>query len=325
MYEERLLLQLYRTMCKIRFCEESLVHPIIQGEILCPVHLYSGQEAVAAGVCGALKETDYVFSTHRSHGHFLAKGGKLHELMAEVYCRENGCSRGRGGSMHLVDKEKGFMGSAPIVGGTISLAVGAALASKIRSDGRVTVSFFGDGACGEGTLYESLNFASLKKLPIVFVCENNLYSTHLPIDECRPNRFIFKTGMPFGVYSKRVAGNEVLKVYEAAIEAVEFCRKGRGPVFLECLTYRLRGHVGPDDNVQGCHMDIRPEKEVAEWKRKDPINRFRRYILRNKVATKGDLERIDKKIRAEVERTHEFAKCSNYPVPEEIGKYVFAC
>ena len=234
MHEKTFLLKLYEAMCLIRCCEESLVEPITQGEIRCPVHLYTGQEAVATGVCAALNRSDYIFSTHRSHGHFLAKGGNVHELVAEVYCREDGCSHGRGGSMHLVDKDNGLMGSAPIVGGTISLAVGAALASKIRADDRVTVSFFGDGACGEGTLYESLNFASLKNLPIIFVCENNLYSTHLPIDECRPNRNIFKTGIPFGVHSKRVDGNDVLKVYEASDKAVEFCRQGEGPFLLEC-------------------------------------------------------------------------------------------
>ncbi|MEN6508299.1 MAG: thiamine pyrophosphate-dependent dehydrogenase E1 component subunit alpha, partial [Smithella sp.] len=155
-------------MLRIRFAEESFVDPILRGEIRCPCHLYSGEEAIAAGLCASLNDRDYVFGNHRSHGHFLAKGGSLQELVAEIYCRETGCSRGRGGSMHLIDPAVGMLGAAPIVAGTISLAVGAALASSIRRDKRVAVSFFGDGATGEGVLYESMNFASLRKLPIIF-------------------------------------------------------------------------------------------------------------------------------------------------------------
>ena len=177
-YSKSLLEKLYRIMVRIRFCEESFVQPILAREVLCPCHLYSGEEAIAVGICASLNDEDYVFGNHRSHGHYLAKGGGMNQLVAEIYTRETGCSGGRGGSMHLIDVEKGMLGSAPIVAGTISLAMGAALASSIRKDNRVTVSFFGDGATGEGVLYESLNFAALKKLPIIFACENNFYATH---------------------------------------------------------------------------------------------------------------------------------------------------
>jgi len=311
-YSEELLKKLYRTMVRIRSCEESFVEPILKGEARCPIHLYSGEEAIAAGVCAALMKKDYVFSTHRSHGHYLAKGGDMAELMAEIYGKEIGCSRGRGGSMHLIAPDKGMMGSAPIVAGTISLAVGAALASSIRKDKRVTVSFFGDGAAGEGVLYESLNFAALRKLPIIFACENNLYSTHLSIKECRVDNNIFEIGKPFCIKSYRTDGNDVLQVYKIAEKAVDLCRKGQGPVFLEFMTYRQRGHVGPDDNIQGAHTDIRPEKEITKWKKKDPIN-----------MGKEDMEKVWKQAEKEALKAHTYALNSPYPKKGELTKHVF--
>ena len=310
-------------MVRIRYCEESLVEPILKGEVRCPVHLYSGEEAIATGVCSALKKKDYIFSTHRSHGHYLAKGGDMSALVAEIYGKESGCSRGRGGSMHIADPENGMMGSAPIVGGTIPLAVGAALASSIRKDMRVTVSFFGDGAAGEGVLYESLNFAALKKLPIVFACENNLYSTHLPIRECRVDDNISKIGKPFCIKSFRADGNNVLKVYEIAKKAVDLCRKNQGPVFLEFVTYRLRGHVGPDDNIQGACTDIRPKEEVAVWLKKDPIQKFELFLVKNKILSKTDMDNIKKQAAKEVQKAHAFALKSPYPKKGEVTKYVF--
>ena len=271
LYNKEILTSLYRTMLRIRLVEESLVDPILKGDIKCPVHLYSGEEAIAAGICANLEKTDYIFGNHRSHGHYLAKGGDMGCMIAEIYGKVTGCSGGRGGSMHLIDPENGVMGIVPIVAGTISLALGSALASKIRKDKRVTVSFFGDGSTGEGVLYESLNFAALKKLPIIFACENNLYSTHLPIKEIRVNENISESAIPFGIKSIRVDGNNVLEVLNASRLAVQQCRDGAGPVFIEFLTYRFRGHVGPDDNIQGSHTDIRPKEEIADWLKKDPI------------------------------------------------------
>ena len=323
LYSKDLLTDLYRTMLRIRLAEESLVEPILKGEIRCPVHLYSGEEAVATGICANLKKTDYIFGNHRSHGHYLAKGGDLGRMIAEIYGKETGCSRGRGGSMHLIDPENGVMGIVPIVAGTISLALGAALASKIRKDGRVTVSFFGDGATGEGVLYESLNFAALKKLPIIFACENNLYSTHLPISEIRVNENISETSIPFGMKSIRIDGNNVLEVFESSKLATKQCRNGEGPVFIEFLTYRFRGHVGPDDNIQGSHTDIRPRDEIERWLKKDPINILKSFIISEKKCSESEILKIHEEVAAEVEKATGFALQSKFPEPSELLKYVY--
>lgn len=318
--EKSVLEKLYRMMVRIRFCEESLVDPIVSGEIKCPVHLYTGEEAVATGICSALDDKDYVFSNHRSHGHYLAKGGDMKKLVAEIYTKETGCSKGRGGSMHVSAIDKGFLGSAPIVSGTISLALGASMAAQ--SQGSVSVNFFGDGATGEGVLTESLNFAALRKLPMIFVCENNLYATHLRVDEFRPKEPIYKMAEPFGIKTFQIDGNNVLEVFEKAKEAVEICKKGEGPVFIECLTYRMRGHVGPDDNIQGDHTDIRPDSEIEEWKKKDPIDNFEKYLLENGFEL-NELENIKKEVQEEVDEANRFAKESPNPNPNEVNKYVF--
>jgi len=310
-------------MLRIRLAEESLVDPILKGEIRCPVHLYSGEEAVATGICANLEKTDYIFGNHRSHGHYLAKGGDMGQMIAEIYGKESGCSRGRGGSMHLIDPENGVLGIVPIVAGTISLALGAALASKIRNDRRVTVTFFGDGATGEGVLYESMNFAALKKLPIIFACENNLYSTHLPIREIRVNNNISETASPFKIPGIRVEGNKVLEVYDAAKKAVEQCRRGDGPVFFEFLTYRFRGHVGPDDNIQGSHVDIRPAEEIEEWRRKDPIDDLKKYLLTSKICADSEISVIYDEVTDEVNRATDFALKSDYPKPSDLLNYVY--
>lgn len=322
-YSNKFLKDLYRTMLRIRVCEESLVEPINNGDVKCPCHLYSGQEAVAAGVCAALDEKDYIFGNHRSHGHYLAKGGSMQELIAEIYGKETGCSRGRGGSMHLTAMDIGVLGSAPIVAGTISLAVGAALASRIRKEKKVTVSFFGDGSTGEGVLYESLNFSALHKLPIIFVCENNFYSTHLPIRECRPNENISKVGDMFCLTSYRIDGNDVLSVYETSKKAVDLCKQGKGPVFIECTTYRLRGHVGADDNVQGTHTDIRPKEEIEKWKKQDPVKKFEKVLIKNKILTVDDIKVIKQKVEKEVDAAYVFANNSPYPETNQLMEYVY--
>ncbi len=322
-YENILLENLYSAMLRIRSCEESLIGPILDGTIRCPVHLCSGQEAVAVGICSALQKEDYIFGNHRSHGHYLAKGGKLQELIDEIYGKVSGCSKGRGGSMHLIAPEVGMLGSVPIVAGTISLALGAALASSIKGDNRITVSFFGDGATGEGVLYESLNFAAIKNLPIIFACENNFYSTHLPIEEIRVSTKIHEVAKPFGVKSFRIDGNDVLEVYQCAQNAVDLCRSGRGPVFIEFLTYRLRGHVGPDDRIQGTHTDIRPPEEFERWKKKDPIKKMERYLLSNKILTQSEMQKIKNIVGKEIEDAHQFSARSPFPSKKELSKYVF--
>lgn len=321
--DDKILLDLYRTMVRIRLAEESLVEPILSGEVKCPVHLYTGQEAVAAGVCAALGADDYVFGTHRSHGHFLAKGGSMRKMVAEIFCRETGCARGRGGSMHLVAPEVGMLGAAPIVGGTIALAVGAAMASVARRDGRLAVAFFGDGAVGEGVLHEAMNLAAVRRLPVLFVCENNLYSTHLPIRECRVSDAIADIAAPLGVEGVWVDGNDVNAVYETASQLVRRCRQGGRPGFLECKTYRLRGHVGPDDNVQGSHTDIRPVEEVESWRTRDPIPRCRRALEARGVGS-DVLDGIVRTAEEEVADALAFARSSSFPCPDELERYVYA-
>ncbi|HOO00741.1 MAG TPA: thiamine pyrophosphate-dependent dehydrogenase E1 component subunit alpha [Syntrophales bacterium] len=323
-YPKEKILFFYRQMLRIRLCEEAFVDPILEGEIRTPCHLYSGQEAVAVGVCAALDERDYVFGNHRSHGHYLAKGGDMKAMAAEIFCRKAGCARGRGGSMHLIAPEAGMLGAAPIVAGTVSLALGAALAAAIRKDGRVAVSFFGDGAVGEGVVYECLNFAALKRLPLVFACENNLYATHMPIRECRVERDIREIGVPFGIPGEKIDGNDVMAVHAAALRAVERCRSGGGPYFLEFLTYRLRGHVGPDDNIQGTHTDIRPPEEIVAWRGRDPIDRLADYIVAGGIATPAALKEIREEVRQEVAAALEFAAQSPPPPQEEVNLYVFA-
>jgi pyruvate dehydrogenase E1 component alpha subunit len=322
-YANDFLEDLYKAMLRIRLCEESIVEPILKREVLCPCHLYSGQEAIAAGLGASLHERDYVFSNHRSHGHFLAKGGSMAGMFAEIYGRETGCSRGRGGSMHLIDPGVGMLGSAPIVSGTISLAIGAALAGKIRQEDRVAVTFFGDGATGEGVLYEALNFAALMKLPVIFVCENNYYATHMPVRDCRVTNNIHKIADPFCIDKAEVDGNDVLKVYEAGRKAVEKCRNGEGPFFLECLTYRLRGHVGPDDNVQGQHTDIRPPEEVENWRQKDPIMNYEKKLVGQYSFDVDALNKIKMDVAAEVKNAHVSAKNSPYPDRKNVLRYVF--
>jgi len=322
-YSRELMENLYRTMVRIRLCEESLVEPILAGEIRCPCHLYSGQEAVAAGICASLRKDDFVFGNHRSHGHYLAKGGSMAEMVAEIFGCETGCSRGRGGSMHLIDPEVGVLGAAPIVAGTISLAMGAALASAINQDNRVAVSFFGDGATGEGVLYECLNFAALKKLPLIFVCENNLYATHMPLRDCRAGTHIYKIGEPFCVPSFEVDGNDVLQVYEVGREAINRARAKEGPTLIECLTYRFRGHVGPDDNIQGNHTEIRPVHEVESWLQKDPIVRFEEYLLTHGLMDESILNDIRLEAEIEVAEAHIFSRKSPLPDRKELANYVF--
>ncbi|GAF75974.1 unnamed protein product [marine sediment metagenome] len=247
----------------------------------------------------------------------------MNELAAEIYGREAGCSCGRGGSMHLIDADVGMLGAAPIVAGTISLAVGAALAASIRKDNRVAVCFFGDGATGEGVLYESLNFAALRKLPIVFVCENNLYATHMPVRECRVENSIYRIAEPFCIESREIDGNDVLKVYGAGRKAIDKCRAGDGPVFLECLTYRFRGHVGPDDSIQGSHTDIRPKEEIEQWLQRDPIILLENYLSQNKLVEEDALDEIKREAQSEVDAAHISAKNGLVPDRRELTRDVY--
>jgi acetoin:2,6-dichlorophenolindophenol oxidoreductase subunit alpha len=314
------LRMLYMTMLRIRKFEEKVAELISQKEIKCPTHLYIGQEAVATGVCANLRRADYVLSNHRNHGHYIAKGGDMKALMAEMYGKATGCSRGRGGSMHLASPEQGLPGSAAIVAGTIPLAVGAALAFSMQKKNSVSVAFFGDGAVGEGVFYESLNFASLKKLPVVFVCENNLYSTHLPISACLANIQIWEKAEAFNMPGIRVDGNNVVEIFQAAKEAIDDARLGKGPTLIECMTYRWRGHVGPSDDLD---KGLRSREELDYWMQRCPIKALEEFLLTHGIIAKSEKIKIIESIDQEIEESVIFAKKSPYPDERSYLNYIF--
>lgn len=312
---------LYITMLRIRNFEEKvaeLIQP--ESEIICPVHLYTGQEAVATGVCANLRRDDYVFSTHRSHGHYLAKGGDMKALMAELYGKANGCSKGKGGSMHLASPDMGLPGSAAIVAGTVPLAVGAALAFSMQEGNAVSVAFFGDGAVNEGVWYESLNFASLKKLPVIFVCENNLYSTHMPISACLADTNIYKKAGAFNMPGIRIDGNNVVEVFKAAKKAIEDAHHGKGPTLIECMTYRWRGHVGPGNDID---KGLRSKEELDYWMDRCPIKALEGLLLKHGIVSESEKSQILRSIDNEIEEAVIFAKESPYPEPCELSNDVF--
>lgn len=320
---KEILIKMYETMLIIRRFEERVGDLILAGEIKTPCHLYIGEEAVATGVCLALKKEDYIFGNHRSHGHYIAKGGDLKKLMAEIFCKKTGCSGGKGGSMHIIAPEVGLLGTPPIVAASIPIALGAALASILREDGRVAVSFFGDGAANEGVFYESLNLASLKKLPVIFVCENNFYSSHLPISKTLADTNIAKKAEAFNVPGFQIDGNNVKEVHETAKKAIDNARFGKGPSLIECQTYRWRGHVGADDNIQGLHTDIRPKQELELWKEKDPIKKLEESLEREGVLSMEEKIKIAKNVEEEIEKAMIFAKESPEPDEAELTKDVF--
>jgi len=314
------LREMYTTMVKIRKFEERVGELVQTKEITTPCHLYIGQEAVATGVCFALKKEDYVFSTHRSHGHFIAKGGSLKALMAEIYCKKTGCSKGKGGSMHIASADTGLLGSSAIVGGTMPIAVGAALAFSMQNKKAVSVAFFGDGAAHEGVFYESLNFASLKKAPVVLVCENNLYCTHLPIAAGLADTIIYKKAAAFAMPGVRIDGNNVIEVYKMAKKAVEDARGGKGPTLMECMTYRWRGHVGPSDDLD---KGLRSREELDCWMKRCPIKMLEKFFLKHDIMSKVEMAQTRKAVSEEVEEAVNFARESSYPSEDDLLKDVY--
>jgi pyruvate dehydrogenase E1 component alpha subunit len=265
-------------MLRIRRAEEAIARMSESGEARCPCHLSIGQEAVPAGVCAALGSGDTVWGGHRSHGHYLAQGGSLEGLFAEVLGKTTGCAGGRGGSMHLIAPEQGISGTVPIVAGTIPLAAGAALAYKLRAEERVAVAFFGDGALEEGSAHETLNLAALYQLPLIFVCENNLYSSHLHWSERRVADNLYQAGVFHSVRGERVDGNDVEQVYAATRRAVDRARLGAGPSLLECRTFRWRGHVGASADED---VGVERRGELAAWLKYDPIRRAEERLAKN--------------------------------------------
>jgi len=302
--------------------EERIAELYPEQEMRCPVHLCIGQEAIAAGVCANLSKKDYLFSSHRSHGHYLAKGGDLKRMLSEIYGKATGCCKGKGGSMHLVDLSAGVLGTTPIVAGIIPIATGAALGAKMKGKGNVTVVFFGDGATEEGVFFESLNFASLKKLPVLFVCENNFFSVYSPLSVRQPKeRDNLSLVNSLGITGDKGNGNNVIEIYEMAKKAVANIRKGRGPYYLELETYRWREHCGPNfDNDLG----YRTEKDFLKWKKKCPIDLLEKKLLKDGTLNLSMINNFKQNIREEINDAVSFAKRSPYPEREEMFSDVYA-
>jgi TPP-dependent pyruvate/acetoin dehydrogenase alpha subunit len=316
------LVHLYEQMQLIRKAEERIIELYPEQEMRCPVHLCIGQEAIAAGVCAHLGKEDYVLGTHRAHGHYLAKGGDLNAFFAELLGKKTGCSGGMGGSMHLVDLEAGFLGCTPVVSSTIPIATGTAYSSQEQQQSRVTVVFFGDAAVEEGVFHESVNFALLKQLPIVFVCENNLYSVNSPLSVRQPkNQQIFELAKGHGMKSFQGDGNDVLAVSKLAEDAIGRARKGSGPTFLEFATYRWREHCGPEYDQQ---LGYRSDGELTKWKARCPIQHFRNKLLKGQKATEQQLQTVETKIDQCLDEAVAFAKNSPFPEREELTKYLYA-
>ncbi|RJQ11516.1 MAG: thiamine pyrophosphate-dependent dehydrogenase E1 component subunit alpha [Dehalococcoidia bacterium] len=303
-------------MLRIRMVEEAIASRYHHEEMRCPVHLSIGQEAVAVGVASALDRRDAVLSTHRAHAHYLAKGGDLRAMIAEIHGRATGCSGGMGGSMHLVDMEAGFLGSTPIVGGSIPVGAGVAFASKQRGDGRVTAVFFGDGTTEEGVFYETLNFAALHRLPLVFICEDNLYSVYSPREVRQPaGRDLVALGRSMGLAAERGDGNDVRLVRDLATRAVARARSGDGPTLLELSTYRWLEHCGPNyDNDIG----YRSEAEFEVWRERCPVERETARVIAAGEATVASIDATRLRIAAEVDDAFAFALASPFPEDRDL-------
>lgn len=314
------LKSLLHTMIRIRVFEERIADLVNEKKIITPCHLYTGQEAVATGICHALRKDDYLFGTHRSHGHYIAKGGDLKAAMAEIFGRATGCSSGRGGSMHLVAPEVGIMGTSSIVAGSMPIAVGTAMAESIRGSGRVTAVFHGDGVPEEGIWHESANLAALKKLPVIFVCENNLYCTHMSLNKRRVHDNLLNMAKEHGLEPVLVDGNNVLEVLYAAREAVLRARKGQGPSFLECRTYRWRGHVGPNYDVD---LGLRCREELEAWMNRCPIKHFVRYLQDEGLMLESERDKMQRDVSGEIEEAISFALASPFPDVADLTRNVF--
>lgn len=312
--------RIYRRMVMIREFEEQVNELYTRALMPGLAHLYIGEEAVAVGICEALRETDYITSTHRGHGHCLAKGAAPDRMFAELLGKEAGYCRGKGGSMHIADPATGNLGANAIVGGSAGIATGAALSAKRLGTGQVAVCFFGEGALGQGVLYEVMNLAALWKLPVIYVCENNLYNEYTHYSETTAGDMLAR-GSAFGVNAESVDGQDVRAVYITARRLVERARQGAGPSFLLCNTYRYHGHHVGDINREY----YRSKQEEQEWKAKrDPIKNFAEWMVAQRVSDAAALEEIQKEVQAEMKAAVEFAIAAPYPQPEEVEQDVYA-
>ena len=313
--------QLQYSMLLIRRVEEDLAKHYAEQEMRCPMHLCVGQEAIAVGVGAALLINDKMYSNHRAHGHYLAKGGSLNAMIAELYGRASGCCGGRGGSMHMIDLDVGFMGATPIVGGTVPLAVGSAWATKLQKKTDVTVIFLGDGCFEEGVVHESLNFAALHHLPVLFVCENNDLSVYTRRCERQPDRLIHQIAASHGIKTAPGDGNDVELVFNLTNKALKDLRLGKGPWFLEFSAYRWREHCGPDFDD---HLQYRTVEEIEDGKAACPIKRFEKISVEAALLSSNEIEVMERDIRTEIDQSFVFALSDRMPTLEDARAYIYA-
>lgn len=311
-------LDMYRRMVLIRRFEEAVARIYREGRIPGFVHLYIGEEAVAAGVTAHLNDDDYIGSTHRGHAHALTKGIPVREVMAELFGRSTGCAGGRGGSMHLYSARYGLLGTTGIVGYGLPQAAGAAFTAKYLGTSQVGVAFFGDGAANLGIFHEILNMASIWRLPTIFVCENNLFATELSFFKATAGQSVASRAASYDMTGVEVDGQDVLAVYDAAGEAIARARAGEGPTLIECRTYRYVGHHEGDPGT-----GYRTQDEIEEWKKRDPIKLFSKRLLETKKASQDELDRIEQEVMSSIEEAVEFAEKSAWPSPEEIQTNLF--
>jgi pyruvate dehydrogenase E1 component alpha subunit len=317
-FTKDMFLQIYRKILEARLFEEKVYELFGQNLIPGTIHLYLGEEATAVGVCSALRDDDYIQSTHRGHGHCVAKGASLSRMMAELMGKATGYCKGKGGSMHITDFSKGILGATGVVGSGLPLAVGAGLSIKLRKTDQVVAVFFGEGASNQGTFHESLNLASVWKLPVIFVCENNLYAmgTRQNISMVLSN--VADRASAYGIPGVIADGNDVFDVYRCASEAVKRARKGEGPTLLECKTYRLKGHSRFDAAT------YRPKEEVEEWIKKDAVKRTRDRLLDERIAKEEEMRKIEDEVKSRVEEAANFAKSGPQPDPSTATEDVYA-
>jgi TPP-dependent pyruvate/acetoin dehydrogenase alpha subunit len=322
MMNQEILKKMHYDMLRIRMIEEAIAEHYSEWEMRCPVHLCIGQEAIAVGVCANLGISDYAMSTHRAHGHYLAKGGNLQTMLAEIYGKATGCSKGKGGSQHIIDLEAGFLGSTPIVGGIIPIATGVAFGICQKGEDKIATVFFGEAATEEGVFSESLNFAALKRLPVLFVCENNHFSVYSPLSVRQPAERDNKAiAMAFGIYADKGDGNDVLNVYNISKKAVAHIKDRHGHAYLEFETYRWREHCGPNfDN----HIGYRTEEEYLEWRRRCPIENIEEKLLQQGILAVSDIDQMKAYIESEIEEAFVFAKESNFPNSMELYSDLYA-
>ena len=311
----------YRAMLRIRRIEEEIERRYHQDLMKTPIHLVIGQEAAAVGCCSALREIDLVYTSHRTHGAYLAKGGDLGRMLCEMHCRINGCVGSRGGSMHLIDKSVGMAGTSAIVGGAVPIATGAALAAKMKQEDRVVVVFLGDATTEEGVTSESLNFAALKRLPVIFFCENNFYSVQSPLAARQPPRDIREWAEAHGMPATAVDGVNILAVHDAVLGAVARARAGGGPTFVEVAVYRFRAHGGAGDDSK---TGYRSEEERLAWETVDPLPLFGEYLARTGRLDASAIQTMEDEIAAEISDAFELALASPYPTEEDLSKHIYA-